>query len=350
MDKKYIGYFCCHVPVEIISAANLIPFHMNGLGEFEEKSYGYFPGNFCMFARNCFNQGCFLDRDKFKGIIFSNSCDAMERLYDIWKKYLSSPFVHMLEVPRKNDEAAEKFFFNQLGFLKNNLEKHFDCHISDELLSEEINKYNKARELFREIKNFRKKVEYNIPSSKIMNIISSNNSIEKINLQFEEMLEGKEDFHCAEKKMGPRIMLAGSIMEDLKFVELIEKFGANIVYEDFCSSERFWSEKVDTGLPPLKALALRYLNNPTCARFKDSIRQRIDKTKDLIRRYSINGIIFYLVKFCDIFSWETQLMASEFRSTNIPVLVIEGDYPVKTRGQTATRVEAFLEMVEEEKE
>jgi len=67
-----------------------------------------------------------------------------------------------------------------------------------------------------------------------------------------------------------------------------------------------------------------------------------------VAKYSIDGIIFYLIKFCDVFSWEIHTVSTQLSEEKIPVLIIEGDYPVKAKGQINTRIEAFIEMLSEE--
>lgn len=347
MKKDFIGYFCSYIPLEIISAAGFIPYRVNGTGDFPEKSYSYIPGNFCMFAKNCLNHGLTLDREKFKGFIFANSCDSMERLYDIWKHYFSSSFVHLLSVPRKSDDLACEHFTLNLGLLKKTFEKYLNVHITDDNLKKYIKIYNEGRELFKQISLLRESKDYFIPSSLIVKTIIEKKDPELLNEKFREILEKKEEFLSKEK---PRIIISGSFMEDLTFIEIIENSGANIVYEDFCSLNRHFDEKVDENKDPLEALGERYLKKIPCARMEGSTSSKIIKFKELVKKYSISGIIFYLIKFCDIFSWEIYRVVKELHKENIPVLLIEGDYPVKSLGQTTTRIEAFIEMISEEKE
>jgi len=336
--------------VELISAAGLEPFYLSGPGNFPDKSYGYLPGNFCMYARSCLNQGFTLDPELFTGAIFSNSCDSMERLCDIWKKYSPYSFVHLLDIPRKNDERALKFFYRELEILKKSLEKHFKCNISEDSLREQIELYNKARELFAEISLLRNDSAFYISSSRILEATGDRRNPEKLNTSLRKLLDDKDSFIIRGEREKTRILISGSVMADLSFVKLIESFGAAVVYEDFCSFNRFFEHPVDTSLPPLQGICKRYMNKLPCARFEGSLQTKLNKLNNLIETYRVDGVIFYLIKFCDIFSWETSAIVSHLREEKIPVLLIEGDYPVKTRGQTGTRIEAFLEMLEEERE
>ncbi|HPZ08561.1 MAG TPA: 2-hydroxyacyl-CoA dehydratase family protein [Candidatus Eremiobacteraeota bacterium] len=342
-----MAYFCCHVPVELISAAGLIPYRLNGLGDFADKSYSYFPGNFCMFARNCLNEGLTLNPGRFAGVIFINSCDAMERLYDVWKSYIPLSFIHLLSVPRKNDVSALAYFLKELLLLKVALERFIEYEITEEKLKESILLYNISRHLLREINLLRKEEDFYLPSSQLMEIILNYPSPLQLNIKLKEILDKKDNFYKGKKKL-PALMLSGSVMEDMTLIKIIEEAKARVIYEDFCFLRTF-NKFVESNKPSLEALAEGYITQFPCARRADSYKERLNYIRKIITDYSIKGIIFYIIKFCDIFSWETHMIASELRSEKIPVLIIEGDYPVKSRGQIKSRIEAFIEMLEEDK-
>jgi len=344
--KQFIGYFCSYVPLELVTAAGFEPYRISGIGDFPEKSYSFFPGNFCMFAKSCLNEGLTLDSEKFAGFIFTNSCDSMERLYDVWKEYLPFKFVNLLNVPRIYNSSSCEYFSKNLKNLIKTLEKQLKIEISDESIKDSISLYNRERELFKEITILRARKDYYIPSSLIMDVISNKSSKDSVNKKFKEIIDNKEDF--SSKHKGPRILISGSVMEDLTLVQIIEEAGGNIVYEDFCSINRHFDEPVDQNLPPLPAIAKRYLEKSPCARMKDSSLNKIIKIRELVAKYSIDGIIFYLIKFCDVFSWEIHTVSTQLSEEKIPVLIIEGDYPVKAKGQINTRIEAFIEMLSEE--
>ncbi len=341
MSGKYAGYYCCHIPIELITASGLVPFRLNGLGDFPEKSYSYFPGNFCMFTRSCLNQSLTLDSESFAGLIIASSCDSMERFYDIVKKYTYLPFVHLLDMPRKTGSSAARYFTEQITCLKEMLEHYTGSEISSDKIKEAIFLYNENRGFFRKIELLRRDIY--IPSSYIMDIIIKQPAPAELNIKLKEILN--KDFEGTKETL-PRVMISGSAMEDLTFINLIESSGAQVVYEDFCFL-RHVRMSLDTQKPPLEALSEGYLHKSPCARMCGSVKERLKNIKEIIANYSVDGIIFYLIKFCDIFSWDIHMLVSSLRSMDIPVLVIEGDYPVKARGQLASRIRAFIEMFED---
>lgn len=69
--------------------------------------------------------------------------------------------------------------------------------------------------------------------------------------------------------------------------------------------------------------------------------------KQLYQDPSLKGIIYHTVKFCDFYSFE---YADIKNYTDLPILKIESDYTVQSSGQLSTRLEAFAESLNIQKE
>jgi benzoyl-CoA reductase/2-hydroxyglutaryl-CoA dehydratase subunit BcrC/BadD/HgdB len=53
--RKVAGYLCCYVPLEILTAADLIPYRIIGsLKEPLDVVGSYLEDNFCPYIRSCF--------------------------------------------------------------------------------------------------------------------------------------------------------------------------------------------------------------------------------------------------------------------------------------------------------
>ena len=54
---KVVGYFCSHVPTEVLMAGGLLPFRMRGTGSTgTEQADAFFSSINCSFPRHTFNQ------------------------------------------------------------------------------------------------------------------------------------------------------------------------------------------------------------------------------------------------------------------------------------------------------
>ena len=62
-------------------------------------------------------------------------------------------------------------------------------------------------------------------------------------------------------------------------------------------------------------------------------------------RGGAKGLIIHTVKFCEPELFDVPAIKHHFAARGVPVLSIEGELEAALSGQTATRLEAFVEMV-----
>jgi benzoyl-CoA reductase subunit C len=148
------------------------------------------------------------------------------------------------------------------------------------------------------------------------------------------------------REPGVRLMLAGSVNDNVGFVELVEQCGATcVIEENCCSTKHFWDE-VGPGENVLEAIASRYLNRWPCPSFDwkatGEKRGRWQRLWALTQEYRVQGVILYVQKFCGPHGADLPTIKALFASHNIPVLDLELDVTTPV-GQFRTRIEAFLE-------
>jgi hypothetical protein len=80
------------------------------------------------------------------------------------------------------------------------------------------------------------------------------------------------------------------------------------------------------------------------------IQQVLDYGKFLPEHEKIDGVIAHVLKFCDVYGTDrTQFKARLQDGYSMPVLDIERDYSTASTGQISTRLDAFKEMLVNEK-
>jgi benzoyl-CoA reductase/2-hydroxyglutaryl-CoA dehydratase subunit BcrC/BadD/HgdB len=114
----------------------------------------------------------------------------------------------------------------------------------------------------------------------------------------------------------------------------------------------FWHD-VEATSDPLDGIVNRYLDKIYCPRTYRP--QAETQEKDLDSRFGyvyrfaadfrVNGVILYVIRFCDTYELDAPDFKSYFQDKGIPVLYLEDDYSAATLGQLKTRVQAFLEMI-----
>jgi len=101
--------------------------------------------------------------------------------------------------------------------------------------------------------------------------------------------------------------------------------------------------RVDEREAPFFALARRYLNKIPCPRMMEEHGTLFDAVRDLATARKADGVVIVAMKFCDTWGYASTLLSRKLRARRIPVLRLEREYILASEGQTATRVQAFLE-------
>ena len=152
----------------------------------------------------------------------------------------------------------------------------------------------------------------------------------------------------------PRILLTGSpsIFPNMRVPILIEKLGAIVVYEEFCSSSRMLSDTVAVDewflYDMVPAIADRYLKPSTCPNFTPND-DRSRKILLAMEDYKVDGVVYQTFTGCQLYDMESRKISKELEKSGYPVLNIELDYNPKDSGQLTTRLEAFLESIKDHK-
>jgi len=343
--KKRIGWLCSYVPAEIVIAAGLEPVRIQGQVEMVKEADSYMSLNNCPYLKNILDSGL---QNKFKnleGIVFTNSCDGMRRLYDIWTHHVQMPFSHMLEIPKKKDGNAIRYFSEQLHGLKTTLEKVFEVNISDDKLEKAIGLMNEHRKII--IKLFERQKESPPPykGSELLALCleemtrPKDETTEKIKNVLERVEPPK-----SLKDKSPRILVMGNVIDKLNLFQMVEAVGASVVAFDTCLGLRHYSGAVEEGQDPIESIARRYLLKPSCARVP-GFNERIERVEQLIQDYSVDGIIYSTGKFCDYAMFEAPVVERRLQNRQFPFLILENDYIWGDEGRVRTRIEAFVEMI-----
>jgi benzoyl-CoA reductase/2-hydroxyglutaryl-CoA dehydratase subunit BcrC/BadD/HgdB len=141
-----------------------------------------------------------------------------------------------------------------------------------------------------------------------------------------------------------RIMVAGSINDDIELIRLIENAGSIVVADNICFGIRSEADQVSTSDDPISALTRYYLSNSVCPRMFGAYRQRFDLLQSKIERAGVEGIILQNIRFCDLHGSENGLFERDFEKMGIPCLRLEREYgPLTETGRMKMRIEAFLE-------
>ncbi len=345
---KVIGYFCTHVPAEVIMAGGALPFRMRGTGSTTtELSDAYFASINCSFPRHTFNLALEGEYDFLDGLLVINSCDHVRRVYDNWKRALKTPFLEVMSLPRKREDEQVEWFREEINLLRESLGKYLGVEITDERLWDAIKLQNKTRRLQRDLYELRKG-EPPITGAESLAVMVAGSSLpaERYNKLLGELIEelgntngkGKKDYRA-------RLMIVGGELDDPAWVDVIEQQGGLVVTDSICFGSRtMWADVAEEGDDPAQALARYYIQDrPSCPRTYGAQPARIEFLQDMVRDFNVDGVIGERLLFCDQWCVEHYLNTVDLKEAGIPFLQIDREYALSATGQLRTRVQAFLE-------
>ena len=345
-----IGYLSIHVPEEIILGAGRLPYRILGRGKPVKRANAYLPKTFDPYVLDSLEGAIEGEYSLLEGVIVANVSDAHRRLYDAWRVAWATPGgehrkVFFLDVPKGADALRVKAFSLALSALMREMETALCVKISTEGLEKAIGLCNETRVLLQGLAGLRRLKKPPLSGRDFFDVVcwAQRNDKAHVNQTLRRILPELETAQ-GNGAAGPRLMLMGGLLGSPELISLIERLGAQVVCEDLCTGMQYFSNLVEDGSKgPLTALAQRYLNIPT-ARMVDT-ESRWRYLHKMAEEYDVDGIIYFALKFDDIYLFEYPFIRSKFQKAGYSVLLIEAENFLTNTGQIETRVQAFTEML-----
>ena len=349
--KKTVAYTCSYVPIEILASANVAYYRIMHAGNQDEIMAGesVTQSVFCDLTKSVLGE--FITEKPIAAaldhVYTFFTCDCMRKTIEaVNSNYVPATIYNMPRLLR--DSTQEEYYVTEIEAFKKDLEELTGEEITDSTISKNIGLFNKARELLREISEYRIDNSALVSSSDYQ-IIAHGFYYLPIDTLLQELRKILEQLENAKNKYednGPRLLLAGGIVADgdHKLTTILEDLGANIVAEDNCAGLRPFSRNLqETGDWKLD-IARGYRGQAPCARMKP-LNDVIDASVELAKKYKVEGAVFYYLKFCPTYSMFIKKYTDALQAIGVPVLVVSSDYSKGDEGQIKIRAEAFLEMI-----
>lgn len=353
--KKVVGYTCSYVPAEIFHAAGILPVRLRGIQtdgtDIGDAYYGPFVCSFPKCVLQLAGKGLFSFLD---GAIVVPGCDAMRRLDECWRKAgedlegIVPSFFYYLDVPNKSENHGMDWFVQEIRNLIQSVEAHFGVKITNRALHAAINEYNKGRRLLKTMDDLRSKEGTVISGTDAFAAV-----VAGVVMPRKEYTEHLEKWVTSLKQEKPvnngkkRLMVIGSISDEIELIELIEKdTDALVVAENLCFGLRYENNQIPEEGDPVVSLAHHYLGKSICPRMYGKYKERLSVLKAKIDRAKVDGIIMQNIRFCDLHGAENSLFERDLEAEGIPCLKIEREYgPLTESGRLKMRINAFLERI-----
>lgn len=354
--RKNVAYMCAYTPIEILAAANVSHIRLFHVGTPEEVASGerITQSVFCDLTKSII--GKFYEHDplyeSIDKVYTFYTCDCMKKAAEA----VGSNFVPTViyNLPRMRGRAnSESFFKEELLAFKRDLEELTGEKIDDEEIRRQIKLYNRAKQLYREISSYRK-LSVPLITSREYQLLATGYYY----LPAEQLIPILEDVLAQLKSIpvpegrATRILLAGGVMAegDKTVTHIIEeKLGAFVVAEDNCTGYKLFIDDIPEEGDVFDALVKGYLNKAPCIRMKP-LEDNEELAGEIAQEYDVDGVVFYYLKFCPGYSIAKNQFHAKFEELQIPVLEVANDYSANDEGQLLTRLEAFVEVLDERRQ
>ena len=238
----------------------------------------------------------------------------------------------------------------ELQEFKEAVEKWIGRTITNDDLDKAIEVYNTNRRLLHQVYEFRKKDNPPITGCEAMEIIVSNQVVDKQehSKALKELLKMLPE-RKLDRETGTRLMIVGSEDDDREFMHMVEErltLPATFVIDEHCTGSRyFWNEVIPQD-DRIMAITVRYLDRVACPSKDWPERTRFPHILNLAKEYRVEGVITMQQKFCDPHELDMPALTKFLHDNDYPTYFLEFDITVPV-GQFRTRVEAFLETMVE---
>jgi bcr-type benzoyl-CoA reductase subunit C len=355
--RKVIGYLSALGPVEVLTAAGVVPIRLKGsVSDPITKADAYMETIVCPFIRNVFDSALKGKFNYLDGMVMPHQCDSTDKTNNGWRYGLGLPYWHFLNVPHLTDDSSVDFFKSVLGVFIKSLERFTGREITAAALASAVAAHNDNRRAMRALYSLRKPDPPLISGSEMMKVLVAAMSlpVEESTALIRNVTEEVTERPAPPNgRPGSRLMLIGDQIDDVAIPQIIEGAGARLVMDDLSIGGKIYRSDVDATPDPLTGIAERYLRKvklPTTFvsegnTYEENLEARFGHLKHCIKKFNINAVILFIYKYCDPYGFEVPSIKGFIESAGTPVLYLEDEYSTSTQGRVKTRVEAFLEMI-----
>ena len=347
--KKAVGYVCCHVPTEIIHAADVMPVRLRATNCVDSSDAEAWMSSFsCSYAKSIL-QYLMNGTYHLDGLVQSDGCMMATRILDNWehiaKKNGKSQFIHQVGAPRITNDTTIDYYKSELRDLADKLGTFSGTKVTDEALKAAVAKTNEVRDLIAELFGLRK--EAKVSGTDALRIMLAN-----CDLTIDEYIAALKEFLAEAKTRKPiearaRLMIIGSALDNAEYIKVIEDKGGLVVADALCFGARAFGEKIVVDdKDVLGSIAKYYLTRNTCPRSLDNRPAIHKEIVDTCKAYNVQGVVYEKMQNCECWGGESYYLEPDLKAAGVPMLQVEREEQMANAGQLAIRAEAFIEMLE----
>jgi benzoyl-CoA reductase/2-hydroxyglutaryl-CoA dehydratase subunit BcrC/BadD/HgdB len=345
--RGLLGVFPARYPRELLWALNVLPVEIWDPPLTVSNSHAHLPPNTCSVVKHGLElvlrgQGEILD-----GYLFPHTCDALQNVASLIGHLLSpekpSYFFYHPREPHRS--SSRMYYLNQLKSLTASLERQFGT-LKLDVLRARVEQGRRISQLIRELYDLRAQGALRADNVQFYQMIRQGEY-----LFVDDYIRELESF-LSERRGGrgpelPAIIVSGVIPNPAGILRFLDERRIRVSHDDFINgSRRFLVDDLPQDLEdPFEYLTAQYFSLPPCSTKAAPVASRRDYLLRLARGANAQGIIFYILKYCENEWFDIPILVAELERLGVPCLVLESEFSPQFPAQSSTRVEAFLESI-----
>lgn len=302
-----IGYVGADVPVEIVTAAGMLPLRLHGdPGTPSAAGDRYLGTGLDPAARSLLTRlldGAFGPLD---GIVVSRDCEAHLRLFYALRELrrvepaLALPPVHLVDILHLPHRTTTRYVRAKVRQLRSTAESWAGRTIDDAALAEAITAHDRLRDLLAQVADLRRQRPARLTGTEALSVVAATTTlpVDRSIALLEQLLTEIDELSEHE---GPRVFLTGSAHDTAHVYTALEEQGLLVVGEDHDWGDLLFQRRV--GAPTEAALTERYQHNGPSAP-RASIRARAAHTARAAHACGAEALISYIRTHDDAPPWD----------------------------------------------
>lgn len=344
-DRRVWGVFPARYPRELLWAMNVLPVEIWDPPVEIVNANAHLQPYICSVVKAGLELILQGKCDQVDGFFFPHTCDSIQNLASIVHDYLGlgKPCYFFYHPKGPYSDAAREHYLNQLQELARRLERQ-GLPLDGKELKYRVSQGREVASLLHEIYVKRASGKINASNEEFYRVLRQGEFLHPDD--YTNILEEFLDARKGPSTQGPRVILTGILPSPPGVLRLLDELGVQVVDDDFMALSRRFHPPLETSLDPFQSLADSYFAMPPCSTKNSSIKDRLDHIVGKVKRSGAKGVIFYLIKFCEPELFDVPQLVDGLKREGLSTLVIDSELNEPQSGQLATRVEAFIEMME----
>jgi len=342
--RKIFGWFCTYTPMVMIHAAGFVPVRISGGATRIDKANALVPSFVCPYLRAGLEHALGGQYDYLSGVITSYTCDAACGMINIWEENVPAEFFKTIPLPYHTNEEAKAFFRETMNEFAEGLTAAGGI-IDDASLSRTLDIFTEVRSLMRELYELRYDNRLGLSGREFYTVVEACLSLppEESAPLLSALVDSARKGNSSGRP-GIPILISGSLVEDMRIYDAVERAGGRTAADDLCTGYRFIEPVDGSGASPMDRLIDRYMRRFPCPA-RSVVGDRTEPIRRLIERSGARGIVFFFQKFCTPHLADYPALREDLKDTGLPTLFVEMEETGINEGQLTTRLEGFFEMI-----